>query len=276
MSPIDEALSHYIVSKPDGFLSINHLKKIGLKEAVKLASSSQKQHPTKSGDLKDDIKKNRGKIKYRKSGNWFKHRNRKAGFLNSLSNPSEPVKSFLSLVKSRKSSSLVDIASGGGSGVASISKLLGENIKIFALERDLKCLWIIQEKFKLIGKALNCEAVGADVRRMPFMKGSVDIVTSMMAMQEILGIGAVLKEIHRILKPGGSYIALFNKEPWVYDMIPVEEYQNFSRAVDMYSGYEDLVEKARENGLILSKEKTYSDQGREFCLVEIIKESNQS
>jgi ubiquinone/menaquinone biosynthesis C-methylase UbiE len=189
-----------------------------------------------------------------------------------LTNPSESVRSFLKLVKSRSPSSVLDIASGGGSGVASIADTLGGDVRIISVERDLKCLWIIQEKLKHIGRQRNSEAIGADVRQLPFKMESVDLVTSMMVMQEILGIGSVFREIRRVLKPEGSYIALINREPWVYDMIPIEQYKSFAKAVDMYSGDGDLLGKAQEEHLAPIYVEEFTDQGREFCLVEFGRE----
>ncbi len=268
LSPIDEALNPSENRRPEGPLSILRLKRLGVETAVGIAASQDKKCIDDSFDISSDLKKLKGKIKYIKSGNWLNARGRKTGFLSALTNPSESVSSFLKLLTSRNPSSVLDIASGGGSGVVAIADSLKEDVRIFSLERDLQCLWIIQEKFKYIGKQKNSEAIGADVRQLPIKKNSVDMVTSMMAMQEILGISSVLNEIHRVLKPGGSYIALFNKEPWVYDMIPIEQYKSFAKSVDMYSGYEDLVSKAQKQHLVTAHIEEFTDNGKEFCLVE--------
>ena len=272
LSPIDEALNPTEIFRPDGPFSILRLKKLGVEKAQRMASSQSNQAvPTNTFSVQNDLQLLQGKIKYIKSGKWLKARDRGKRWLNSLRNPSESVKSFLSLVESRNPDSLLDIASGGGSGVASLADVLPANVKVFSAERDLKCLWIIQEKFKHIRKQANSEAIGADVRQLPFKNDSITAVTSMMAMQELLGVSSVLREIHRVLKPGGSYIALFNKEPWVYDMIPIDQYKRFAVAVDMYSGYADLVLTAEKETLVLGSVEEYTEKDKEFCLVEFVK-----
>lgn len=273
LSPIDEALNPSEITRPDGPFSILRLKKLGVEKARGIASSqSNRTVPTNTFSVQNDLQLLQGKIKYIKSGKWLRARDRGKRWLNSLQNPSESVKSFLSLVQSRDPDSLLDIASGGGSGVASLADVLPTNVNVFSAERDLKCLWIIQEKFKHIRKHANSEAIGADVRQLPFKNESIGVVTSMMAMQEILGVSSVLREINRVLRPGGSYIALFNKEPWVYDMIPIDQYKRFAQAVDMYSGYADLLSTAEKESLDLGSVKEFTENEKEFCLVEFVKE----
>lgn len=272
LSPIDEALNPNEITRPEGPLSILRLRRLGIDKAKETALSQINQATSSTFNILDDLKQLIGKIKYIKSGKWFNARNRGDSWLNSLRNPSKSVKSFLSLVESRNPDSLLDIASGGGSGVASIANVLPADVKVFSAERDLKCLWIIQEKFKYIRKETRSEAIGSDVRQLPFKNDSINTVTSMMAMQELLGISSVLKEIHRVLKPGGSYIALFNKEPWVYDMMQVEQYKRFAEAVDMYSGYTDLVSTAEKVQLSLIGLEEFTENEKEFCLVELGKD----
>jgi ubiquinone/menaquinone biosynthesis C-methylase UbiE/uncharacterized protein YbaR (Trm112 family) len=272
LSPIDEALNPSEIRRPEGPLSILRLRQLGVEKAIGIASSQTKKPAKNAFSISEDLKQLKGKIKYIKSGKWLEARGRKYSWLDSLANPSESVSSFLKLVESHNPDSLLDIASGGGSGVASLANVLSDEVKVFSTERDLKCLWIIQEKFKRIKKQTNSEAIGADVRQLPIKNDSICIVTSMMAMQELLGISSVLQEIHRVLQPGGSYIALFNKEPWVYDMIPIEQYKSFAKLVDMYSGYEDLVSKAQKHHLVPVHVGQFTDNSKEFCLVEFEKE----
>jgi len=272
LSPIDEALDPSKITRPEGPLSILRLKRLGVEQAKSIASSRATSAVPNSSSVSEDLKHIQGKIKYIKSGKWLAARGRGDSWLKSLSNPSKSVSAFLKLAESQNPDSLLDIASGGGSGVVALADVLSSDVKIFSAERDLKCLWIIQEKLKHINKQLNSEAIGADVRQLPIKNNSIGLVTSMMAMQELLGITSVLREIHRILQPGGSYIALFNKEPWVHDMIPIDQYKSFARAVDMYAGYTDIVATAEDQHLHLIDLEEFTDNGKEFCLVEFGKE----
>lgn len=275
LSPIDEALNPSEITRPEGPLSILRLKRLGVDKAKAIASSQAGITAENPPGIDEDLKQLHGRIRYIKSGKWLKARGREDRWLGSLADRSESVNSFLKLVESRSPDSLLDIASGGGSGVVSLADVLPGYVRVFSAERDLKCLWIIQDKFKRIQKQTNCEAIGADVRQLPFGNDSIGLVTSMMAMQELLGLSAVLREVHRVLQPGGSYIALFNEEPWVYDMIPIEQYRSFANAVDMYSGLKDLVATAENQQLNLIAVERFAGMGKELCLAEFRKEGNR-
>ena len=273
LSPIDEVLDPTEINRPEGPLSILRLKRLGVNRARSIATSRAKSSvPCCSSSVSEDLKHMQGTIKHIRSGKWLAARGRRERLLKSLASPGESVRAFLELVKSNNPDSLLDIASGGGSGVASLADFLSSDVKVFSAERDLKCLWIIQEKFKYIRKLANSEAIGADVRQLPIKNDSIGVVTSMMAMQELLGVSSVLREINRILEPGGSYIALFNREPWVYDMIQIDKYKRFAKAVDMYSGYSDLVATAENENLNLKGLEEFTENKRELCLVEFGKE----
>jgi len=190
-----------------------------------------------------------GQARYRMSGRWLDSRGRKQKLQDSISAMSEPVRAFVDAASSAGAGTILDIASGGGSGICCIASALTGDQRVFAVERDYRCLWTIQGKFEYLGKAGYCEAVGADVLHLPFRNGSIDLVTSCAALPEIRGISRVLSEVSRILTEGGRYMALYNPEPDTYGILSVEDYSRFAREADLYSGHDDFLRSAGRAGL---------------------------
>ncbi|MBN1619807.1 class I SAM-dependent methyltransferase [candidate division WOR-3 bacterium] len=268
IAPIDEVLSQGENRKPDGPFSLNRLKKIGVENAIKLVQKPEKKNTVLTCDILHDLKKLEGRIRYIQSGSWISARDRKKKCVEALENPSKSVQKFIEAVVSKKPKTLLDLASGSGSSVTSLAYNLPADTSIFAVERDLKCLWIIQEKFRMIKRSNNSEAIGGDVRELPFQDESMDVVSSIMALQEISGISIFLREIKRVLKDDGSYFALLNREPWLYGIISLDEYKAFAEVADLYSGIDALIGLALKTGLTVTD---YKVGEKDLCLVEIRK-----
>lgn len=271
IAPIDEVLSPGEILKPNGPFSLNRLKEMGIDEAIRLFQKRGIRTPARTGNILPDLKNLEGRIRYIQSGSWISARNRKKKFVESLEKPSKPVKKFIEAVLSKKPKTLLDFASGSGSSVTSLAHNLNIGTNIFALERDMKCLWIIQEKFRIIKRSNNSEAIGGDVREMPFQDESMDVVSSMMALQEIAGISSLLREVKRVLRKDGRYFALLNREPWLDGIISLDEYKEFAKIADLYSGIDGLVAVAGKTGLIIADLREFKDGEKDLCLVEMRK-----
>lgn len=271
IAPIDEVLSPGEIRKPDGPFSLYRLKGLGIENAIKLIKKPEGKTAVPSRDILPDLKKQEGRIRYIQRGRWLSARNRKKKFLEVLKYPAEPVQEFIRSIVSLKPRTLLDFASGSGSSVTSLAHNLSAGTRIFAVERDLKCLWIIQEKFRMIGRSSNCEAIGGDVRGMPFPDESMDVVSSVMALQEITGISSLLREVKRVLSKDGSYFALLNREPWLNHIISLDEYKAFAEAADLFSGIDALSILAGKTGLTVSDLREFKDGEKDLCLVEMRK-----
>ena len=100
---------------------------------------------------------------------------------------------------------VLDVASGGGWG---LSRSLTHTVDleyVVAMDRDLKCVWLIQHRVERMGCSSYCEATGADARILPFKDESFDFATSYHSVHAICGISDVLVEVHRVLAPGGRF-----------------------------------------------------------------------
>lgn len=266
-APIDEVLDPEGSLPPEGALSMERLARIGVDEAIEIVrahgSGSPHSGTTTAGPRSVEIPgRLDGQARYRMGNGWMRYREREPRFLDSLENRSEAVRFYTEAAVSLGARTILDIASGGGSGISCIVNATDSFERVFAAERDLKCLWVIQSKFARLGRSSKCEAVGADVRRLPFPDSSVDQANSLMALQEVAGIGAMLTEINRVLVGGGRYVALYNSVPDTYGALPLEDYQRFAREAGLFVGHDDFISTAENTGLITETVRTFVEDRR--------------
>jgi SAM-dependent methyltransferase len=107
---------------------------------------------------------------------------------------------FSALLERYAGGRLLEIGCGEGFLLASIRK--GEK---FAVDLSLEAL----RKARAKGPANFSLALG---ERLPFPDGHFDLVTSVGVMEHFLDIGEALREVRRILKPGGHYVTLTHVE----------------------------------------------------------------
>ncbi|MCK4671042.1 MAG: methyltransferase domain-containing protein, partial [Candidatus Aegiribacteria sp.] len=120
--------------------------------------------------------------------------------------------------------------------------------RIAAVERDLKCLWNIQYRFKHIGRSSISEAIGGDVRRLPIASESFDTAMTLQGLVELHGISRFLQETYRVLKQDGYYVALYSEDPVTFDIIPVSDLRKFALEANLYTGHEHFISAAEKVG----------------------------
>jgi uncharacterized protein YbaR (Trm112 family)/SAM-dependent methyltransferase len=271
-APIDEIFGRHRLKIAPSPLSIARLARIGAENAVERAGKvlPLRIHGStpvqREEDMNRTLRSIENKARYRMWGNWLYSGGREEKFLESLHDPGEAVNLFLEQVVREHPRNLLDILSGSGSAVASIVNATGDIEHLFALDRDLKCLWAIQRKFMYLSKSCHCDAIGGDARRLPFTSDSIAVITSMMGLQEVYSISTMLREIARVLIPGGCYILLSSEEPFTYDIMSVESYCKFAREVDLFSGHDDLIKTAKYCGLKLEQDHMISKANVNYFL----------
>jgi ubiquinone/menaquinone biosynthesis C-methylase UbiE/uncharacterized protein YbaR (Trm112 family) len=276
-APIDEIFGRRRLKVHPGPLSIDRVARMGDKKAIERASTvlPLRAHGStpihRQEDMKRKLRQVENQAKYRMWGNWMYSKGRDEAFMKALSEPGDAVNVFIDEVLQEKPSSLLDIMSGGGSGITSIANATDDIKYIFALDRDLKCLWSLQRKFMELGKNNSCEAVGGDVRRLPFTSESISVVTSVMGLQELYSIGLMMREVARVLVGGGCYILLYRPEPTTYGQMSVRSYSRFAKAVDMFSGHKDLMKTAVESGFVIETSALLSEEGEDVRLTQLRK-----
>jgi len=264
-APVDEVLGVPSGTPVNGLLSMNRLKEIGIDRAIEQFRNRSTNTKAVESDPNAVTKELLGKARYLDSGEWFKHNGRAERL---LTFPAEGgvnfdiFKEFMNAVQKRESEHLIDLLSGGGYGV---THQAFQNIKlkrIAAVERDLKCLWNIQYRFKHIGRSSISEAIGGDVRRLPIASECFDTAMTLQGLVELYGISGFLKETYRIIKPAGYYVALYSEDPVTFDILPVSDFRRFAVETDLYAGHEQFISTAEKVGFrVISTEAFEATRG---------------
>lgn len=259
VAPIDEAIGNSAGTVPP--LSLPRLAKIGVEKAI----SMFKKQEAKRQEAREIAHDNDysaivtpallSKARYRKSGQWFRSKRRAEGMLegsklpaSDKSDSAKAVRRFRDTVVRLKPKRLIDLASGGGNGVSCIMHKLRGAEKVMAVERDIRCTWTIQYRLEYLGGADIADVIAADVRILPVQSESFDAATTMQALTEICGIRRFLAEVHRILEPGGHYVAFYGCEPALYDTISLDEFRRFALEADLYAGHKEFIGTANKAG----------------------------
>lgn len=257
-APVDEVLGVLPGTPVNGLLSMNRLKEIGIDRAIeKLRNRSMKKELIES-DPNAVTKELLGKARYLDSGEWFKHKERSERLLKF---PAEGgvnfdiFKEFMNTVQRTEPEDLIDLLSGGGYGITHQAFQNSELRRIAAVERDLKCLWNIQYRFRHIGRSSISEAIGGDVRRLPIASESFDTAMTLQGLVELHGISGFLKEVYRVLKQDGYYVAIYSEDPVTFDILPVADLRRFALAADLYAGHERFISAAEKAGFTVISTK---------------------
>lgn len=102
----------------------------------------------------------------------------------------------------------------GGTGDLGLEVLRQERAgTVLCADFSLPMLVVGVEKFIRKGEAGRCHAVGADGLNLPLRDGSVDGVTVGFGIRNFADLSKGLREIHRVLKPGGVLSVLEFSQP---------------------------------------------------------------
>jgi arsenite methyltransferase len=99
---------------------------------------------------------------------------------------------------------VLDLGSGGGIDVLLSAKRVGPRGKVFGLDMTDEMLALANENKRKSG-IQNVEFLKGEIERIPLPDNSVDAVISNCVINLSPDKGAVLRESHRVLKPGGRF-----------------------------------------------------------------------
>jgi SAM-dependent methyltransferase len=274
--PVDEALGIRSGSLP---ASLEALASMGAENALDRLRSAERaaaSEPTGShgGDaLRTVSEELLRKARYRKYGGWFRHGGRDR-LLGAAREPipetkaaRSPLERIVAEVIDVAPARILDVASGGGFAIARLLHYMGPFDYAVATERDLRCLWSMECKLRIVDARGIAEPIGADVRRLPLADGSFDLAMCNQSFGELLGIRRMLREVHRALEPGGMFLVTYAARPWLFGRIEEDDYARFARAADLFSGFEDFISDAEAEGFATVGSELWEHDGREFFLV---------
>lgn len=107
----------------------------------------------------------------------------------------------------------VDVCTGTGETAVYLSRLAPERTKVQAVDFSPAMMAEARKK----REAARIEFVSADIHALPFLSGSVDLVTMSFAARNINvnreSMAHGLSELYRVLKPGGCFVNLETSQP---------------------------------------------------------------
>lgn len=128
----------------------------------------------------------------------------------------------VNLLKNKQPQYILDVATGTADLAIALCKL--KPTKITGLDLSAKMLEIGQQKIESLQVHNVIELVKGDSENLPFESNSFDAVTVAFGVRNFENLQKGLSEIHRVLKPGGTFIILeFSK----VKTFPIKQFYHF-------------------------------------------------
>ncbi|EAH4443510.1 methyltransferase domain-containing protein [Listeria innocua] len=112
---------------------------------------------------------------------------------------------FLQRIPMEKTASILDL--GAGTGFLTIPAAKKVENTVFALDLDTKMLELIETKAKTAELA-NVKTLEASMDAIPLEASSVDVVLASLVLHEAGSLLDVLREVSRVVKPGGYFATI--------------------------------------------------------------------
>ncbi|AND41242.1 MULTISPECIES: demethylmenaquinone methyltransferase [Cytobacillus] len=115
----------------------------------------------------------------------------------------------------QKGSKALDVCCGTADWSIALAEAVGENGKVVGLDFSKNMLKIGEEKIK-DRKLKQVELVHGNAMELPFADNSFDYVTIGFGLRNVPDYLQVLKEMHRVAKPGGIAVCLETSQPTLF------------------------------------------------------------
>ena len=129
-------------------------------------------------------------------------------------------KKVVNLVRKANAKNVLDVATGTGDLAIALKK--GTQAKVTGLDISAGMLEVGREK--IAKKALNIDMVLGDGENLPFENNSFDAVTVAFGVRNFENLEQGLKDINRVIKPGGQIVVLEFSQP---EKVPFKQLYNF-------------------------------------------------
>ncbi len=170
---------------------------------------------------------------------------------------------------------VLDVASGTGDLALAFAKRVGPLGKV--VMSDINAQMLARGRNRLIDHGYPIESVVCDAEHLPFPDQSFDLVTVAFGLRNMTDKPAALKQMHRVLKPGGKLMVLefskvaapleklydlysFKVLPWLGKRIAQDEdsYRYLAESIRMHPGPEELAQMMRDAGFDIVRFSTMS------------------
>jgi demethylmenaquinone methyltransferase/2-methoxy-6-polyprenyl-1,4-benzoquinol methylase len=133
---------------------------------------------------------------------------------------------FIAISNIQPGQSVLDLAGGTGDIAALMSKRVGSHGRVVLSDINASMLAVGRERMEDRGLVGNIEYSLANAEKLPFSDGEFDAVTIAFGLRNVTDKEAALKEMFRVLKPGGRAMILeFSKV----------EFEGLKKIYDTYS-----------------------------------------
>lgn len=149
---------------------------------------------------------------------------------------------------------IVEVGCGRGAALPAVAKLLQPK-ELVGIDPDLELLAIAREN----NKNVTDKIYPGDVRRLPFADNSVDILLDFGVLYHISYADLGLKEIARVLKPGGKFMYETRLSQFLSHPFRVVKHGRYGRSRTIpFLAVDQVLKKDRYRGLWSTKVKTHS------------------
>lgn len=160
--------------------------------------------------------------------------------------------------KIQKGNTVIDLGSGAGNDCFIARKEAGETGKVIGVDFTPAMIDLARTNAQKLGYT-NVEFRQGDIDNMPVAANVADVIVSNCVLNLVPNKDAVLKEIYRVLKPGGHFSI---SDIVLEGLLPI----NIRQAAEMYAGcvsgaiqktvYLELIEANGFENITIQKEKT--------------------
>lgn len=121
-------------------------------------------------------------------------------------------KSVMKKMDVKKGAQALDVCTGTGDWAISMSQAVGENGHVTGLDFSQNMLKVAEEK-KTAQNIDQLNFIHGDAMNLPFEDNQFDYVTIGFGLRNVPDYLQVLKEMHRVVKPGGKVVCLETSQP---------------------------------------------------------------
>jgi demethylmenaquinone methyltransferase / 2-methoxy-6-polyprenyl-1,4-benzoquinol methylase len=160
---------------------------------------------------------------------------------------------------------VLDVASGTGDLALAFAKKVGRQGKV--VMSDINESMLQRGRNRLIDEGYPVQAVVCNAEQLPFPDAEFDLVTVAFGLRNMTDKPAALRQMHRVLKPGGKLMVLefskvaepfekiydlysFKVLPWLGKQIANDDasYRYLAESIRMHPGPNELAQMMREAG----------------------------
>ncbi|WP_338451793.1 demethylmenaquinone methyltransferase [Niallia oryzisoli] len=182
---------------------------------------------------------------------------------------------IMNRMKVQKGSKALDVCCGTADWTIAIAEAVGPEGEVIGLDFSQNMLKVGKEKVRHLKQV---ELVHGNAMELPFPDNSFDYVTIGFGLRNVPDVMQVLKEMHRVVKPGGMVVCLETSQPTLFGfkqiyyfyfrfIMPLfgklfaksyQEYSWLQESARSFPGMKELANMFRKAGLVDVTFKSYT------------------